>query len=134
MVNEDKINKYEIQIDVNKYDNDNVKNCHTVNKCDDSECEKNDEEKRKIKEKEDLQNENESEDEDDDEKDVTSCDNCKIQIIFARNGYYVLTKEDEELCWCQYCFEKLWREMRDNLWECDDFEQQDDEVEEEEEI
>jgi hypothetical protein len=34
----------------------------------------------------------------------------------------VLKKEEEELCWCQFCFDDLWKEMRDDGWECDDFE------------
>ena len=33
-----------------------------------------------------------------------------------------LSKYDE-LCWCQNCFEHNWKIMRDDLWECDDFEQ-----------
>ena len=33
-----------------------------------------------------------------------------------------LSKYDE-LCWCQCCFENNWKIMRDDLWECDDFEQ-----------
>ena len=42
---------------------------------------------------------------------------------------YPLNVEDsslskyDELCWCQNCFENNWKIMRDDLWECDDFEQ-----------
>lgn len=50
------------------------------------------------------------------------CDNCDDEIFYAKHAYYVLTKEDEKLCWCQFCFDDLWKEMRDEKWKCDDFE------------
>ena len=54
--------------------------------------------------------------------DIIVCDNCNEKVNTQKHGFYILTKEDDELCWCQYCFEDLWKEMKDNLWECDDFE------------
>ena len=51
------------------------------------------------------------------------CDNCDDEIFYAKHTYYVLKKDEEELCWCQFCFDDLWKEMRDDGWECDDFEQ-----------
>jgi hypothetical protein len=53
---------------------------------------------------------------------ICMCDNCDDYIVYAKHAYYVLKKEEEELCWCQFCFDDLWKEMRDDGWECDDFE------------
>lgn len=53
---------------------------------------------------------------------ICMCDNCDDYIVYAKHAYYVLKKEEEELCWCQFCFDDLWIEMRDDGWECDDFE------------
>ena len=65
--------------------------------------------------------------------DTCLCDNCDELIVFEKHGFYILTKKDEELCWCQSCFEDHWKIMRDDLWECDDFEgdQGDDDADEE---
>jgi hypothetical protein len=60
---------------------------------------------------------------------ICMCDNCEDYIVYAKHAYYVLKKDEEELCWCQFCFDDLWKEMRDDGWECDDF----DHCEEEEE-
>jgi len=68
--------------------------------------------------------------------DTCLCDNCDELIVFEKHGFYILTKKDEELCWCQSCFEDHWKIMRDDLWECDDFEEdqgEDDEDADEEE-
>jgi len=50
----------------------------------------------------------------------------QIRQLSSSNPYNVedssLSKYDE-LCWCQNCFENNWKIMRDDLWECDDFEQ-----------
>jgi len=67
------------------------------------------------------------------ESQVGTCDNCDEEIIYAKNAYYVLEKGDNELCWCQYCFDDLWKEMRDDKWSCDDFEYYEEREEEEEE-
>ena len=56
--------------------------------------------------------------------DTCLCDNCDELIVFEKHGFYILTKKDEELCWCQSCFEDHWKIMRDDLWECDDFEEE----------
>ena len=60
-------------------------------------------------------------DNEDPNKDFTHCDNCDKLIVYDKDGYYILTKTDNELCWCQECFDKHWKKMRNNLWECDDF-------------
>jgi len=101
------------------------------------------EDEEELKELKELQNElkkleneiNELENDDsDNDEEITFCDNCNKQIILAKNGYYILTKKDVELCWCQNCFENLWKEMRDNFWECDDFEQYNDDENEDENV
>ena len=70
----------------------------------------------------DLDAEVSSSDESTDSK-ICMCDNCEDYIVYAKHTYYVLKKDEEELCWCQFCFDDLWKEMRDDGWECDDFEQ-----------
>ena len=65
--------------------------------------------------------------------DTCLCDNCDELIVFEKHGFYILTKKDEELCWCQSCFEDHWKIMRDDLWECDDFEEEGEDGEEGEE-
>ena len=85
--------------------------------------------------------EEEEEDEVLEEEEEIQCDNCNETIVFAKNGIFILSRirqlsssnpynvEDsslskyDELCWCQNCFEHNWKIMRDDLWECDDFEQ-----------
>ena len=90
---------------------------------------------------EEEEEEEEEEDEVLEEEEEIQCDNCNETIVFAKNGIFILSRirqlsssnpynvEDsslskyDELCWCQCCFENNWKIMRDDLWECDDFEQ-----------
>ena len=99
------------------------------------------EEEDEVEVEEDDELEEEDEDELDEEEDI-QCDNCNETIVLAKNGVFILSRirelsssyplnvEDslnhskyDELCWCQNCFENNWKIMRDDLWECDDFEQ-----------
>ena len=57
---------------------------------------------------------------------MTRCDNCDEQIIYSINGYYILSKQADEFCWCQCCFDNNWKTMRDDAWACDDFESEED--------
>ena len=103
-------------------------------------------------EKDDVLEEDVLEEEEEEEVEVSEeeiqCDNCNETIVLAKNGVFILSRilrqltpgsklsasypinvEDsslsnyDELCWCQCCFENNWKIMRDDLWECDDFEQ-----------
>jgi hypothetical protein len=65
--------------------------------------------------------------------DVVNCDNCDEEIILDKQGYFILEKGEEELCWCRPCFEINWRVMRDDGWDCTDFEYAEEESDEEEE-
>lgn len=89
----------------------------------DMDMEKNEEDKTQEKPQEETK----------ESHDTCLCDNCDELIVFEKHGFYILTKKDEELCWCQSCFEDHWKIMRDDLWECDDFEgdQGDDDADEE---
>lgn len=57
------------------------------------------------------------------EEEETQCDNCNEKIIYSKNGYYILSKQENEFCWCQCCFDNNWKTMQDDEWECDDFEE-----------
>ena len=92
-------------------------------------------------EEEEEEEEEEEDDEVLEEEEEIQCDNCNETIVFSKNGVFILSRilqlsssnpynvEDsslskyDELCWCQNCFEHNWKIMRDDLWECDDFEQ-----------
>ena len=94
-----------------------------------------------VEVEEEEEEEEEEEDEVLEEEEEIQCDNCNETIVFAKNGIFILSRirqlsssnpynvEDsslskyDELCWCQNCFEHNWKIMRDDLWECDDFEQ-----------
>ena len=65
--------------------------------------------------------------------DIVNCDNCDEEIILDKNGYFILEKGEDEYCWCRPCFEVKWRVMRDDGWECDDFEYAEEESEDDEE-
>lgn len=65
--------------------------------------------------------ESESESEKSTDSQIGLCDNCEDEIIYAKHAYYVLTKDEEEICWCQFCFDDLWKEMKNEGWNCDDF-------------
>jgi segregation and condensation protein B len=58
-------------------------------------------------------------DEDEEEEETGDCDKCNGQITFSKEGYYVLTKDEDEVCWCQSCFETGWKQMYKDGWECD---------------
>ena len=58
----------------------------------------------------------ENEDEDDN---ADNCDKCNEKIFFDNDASYVLTKDEEEVCWCQSCFEVGWKQMYKDGWECD---------------
>jgi len=88
-----------------------------------------DKEEKKEKEKE---KEEEIKEEKEEEEETTQCDNCNEQIIYSKNGYYILSKQEDEFCWCQCCFDNNWKIMRDDDWECDDFEEDDDESDKDE--
>ena len=55
---------------------------------------------------------------------IVVCDNCNDEINCIKNNIYCLSKKEMEMTICQYCFDDLWREMRFDGWECDDFSQQ----------
>jgi hypothetical protein len=57
----------------------------------------------------------ENEDEDDN---ADNCDKCNEKIFFDNDASYVLTKDEEEVCWCQRCFEVGWNKMYKDGWEC----------------
>jgi hypothetical protein len=88
---------------------------------------KEEEEEEEKKEEEEEKKEKKEEEEEEEEKKVeeTQCDNCNEQIIYSKNGYYILSKQEDEFCWCQCCFDNNWKTMRDDGWECDDFELED---------
>jgi hypothetical protein len=62
------------------------------------------------------------------------CDECECIINCTKEGVYILNKEanevganevanDEELVWCQACFEELWQAAAEEGWRGDDIEE-----------
>jgi hypothetical protein len=73
------------------------------------------------------------------------CDECECMINCTKEGVYILNKEankeanevaneeanevanevanDEELVWCQACFEELWQAAAEEGWRGDDIEE-----------
>lgn len=50
------------------------------------------------------------------------CDECHISIHCAKEGVFILTKGEEELTWCQSCFEDMWEDAAKDGWGGDDIE------------
>jgi uncharacterized protein with PIN domain len=50
------------------------------------------------------------------------CEECNGEINCKKDNIYILTKDENEKLWCQYCFEKLWKEYSNNGWTGDDIE------------
>ena len=61
----------------------------------------------------------EDEEEEEEEEETGDCDKCFNEIIFSKEGYYVFAKDEDEVCWCQTCFEAGWKQMYKDGWECD---------------
>jgi len=87
--------------------------------------ENKEEKKEEKEEKEEEEKKEEEKKEEKEEEETTHCDNCNEQIIYSKNGYYILSKQEDEFCWCQCCFDNNWKTMRDDDWECDDFDSED---------
>jgi len=58
---------------------------------------------------------------------LCKCDNCEENINPEKNNIYILTNKPEEITICSSCFDDLGEEYKENGWECDDFEDDDEE-------
>jgi hypothetical protein len=60
--------------------------------------------------------------EEDNNLDIEICEECNGEINCKKDNVYILTKDEKEKLWCQYCFEELWKEYSNNGWTGDDIE------------
>ena len=51
------------------------------------------------------------------------CQDCDCTIDCENENIFILTKGEEELLWCQSCFEDMWEDAANNGWGGDDIEQ-----------
>ena len=54
--------------------------------------------------------------------DLEICKECNSEINCKKDSIYILTKDEKDKLWCQYCFEELWKEYSNNGWTGDDIE------------
>jgi len=59
------------------------------------------------------------------------CDECQISINCAKEGVFIVSKDEEEMVWCQSCFADMWEDAAKDGWGGDDIET---ELEKEKEI
>jgi hypothetical protein len=53
---------------------------------------------------------------------IEICEECNCEIYCNRAGIYILTKDDEDMAMCQWCFDDLWKEYYQMGWSCHDIE------------
>ena len=64
------------------------------------------------------------EEEEAEEENMVMCFCCNEAIYCDKETVYNLSKGKKEMTLCIGCFEDIWRELRSDGWECDDFSQQ----------
>ena len=50
------------------------------------------------------------------------CDECGDIINCIKDNIYIITKDEEELVWCKFCFDDLWEDAVKDGWGGDDIE------------
>ena len=50
------------------------------------------------------------------------CEECGSVINCVKENIFIITKEEEEIVWCQSCFEDMWEDAANDGWGGDDIE------------
>ena len=57
-------------------------------------------------------------------EDCEECNECGCMVNCIKDNIFIVTKGEEDRCWCQSCFDDLWKDAAADGWGGDDIEEQ----------
>ena len=55
-------------------------------------------------------------------EDCEECNECGCMVNCIKDNIFIVTKGEEDRCWCQSCFDDLWKDAAADGWGGDDIE------------